>query len=233
MMISAAAIKERLSQKGAVISGIAPAERFAKAPRGFHPQDILPECKSIVVFGLQFPSGVTKAHTNAPYTLVRNYLVAQTDQISVELMNELEREGLTAIPIPCAEPYEFWDAAARHGRGILSLKHAAVLAGLGVMGKNTLLINETYGNMLWLGAILLSAALEPDPLYEETICPEGCHVCLDVCPAKAMDGVTISQKLCRAKMCRESEGGGFIYDCNRCRIACPHFRGKRNAAAVS
>ena len=105
--------------------------------------------------------------------------------------------------------------------GILSLKHAAVLAGLGKMGKNTLLVNERFGNMLWLGAVLVSAELEPDPLAGYEGCHQKCTICLDVCPQHALDGVTIDQKRCRTRSISSTDGGGWVLACNLCRKACP------------
>ena len=45
--------------------------------------------------------------------------------------------------------------------GYISLKHAAEIAGLGVIGKNYLLTNPQYGNLIWLSAILTNAELTP------------------------------------------------------------------------
>ena len=40
-----------------------------------------------------------------------------------------------AVPIPADGPVEYWDEEELEGRGILSMKHAAVNAGLGTLGK--------------------------------------------------------------------------------------------------
>lgn len=79
----------------------------------------------------------------------------------------LERlSGRFAVPLPADSPYEYWDAEQMEGRGLLSMKHAAVLAGLGTLGKSTLLLNEAYGNLLTLGAILTEFDLASDPPEE-------------------------------------------------------------------
>ena len=224
-MISSRTIKKRAIQCGADICGVAPVARFADAPKGFHPCDIYPDCRSVVVFASHFPLSTLQAKTNAPYTLVRNRMVDKLDWISFHVSGELETEGVVSVPIPSAEPYEYWDAGRNHGRGILSLKHAGVLAGLGVFGKNTLLINERFGNMIWLGAILMSIDLEPDPIASYEGCISGCTVCIDSCPQHALDGITIDQKLCRERSISYTYGGGWVLSCNICRKICPYHKG--------
>jgi len=224
-MISSRTIKKKAIQYGADICGVAPVARFVDAPKGFHPCDIYPDCRSVVVFASHFPLSTLQAKTNAPYTLVRNKMVDKLDWISFHVSGELETEGVVSVPIPSAEPYEYWDAGRNHGRGILSLKHAGVLAGLGVLGKNTLLINEKFGNMIWLGAILVSIDLEPDPIASYEGCISGCTVCIDSCPQHALDGITIDQKLCRERSNSCTDGGGWVLSCNICRKVCPYHKG--------
>lgn len=213
-------IKEFVCSLGADTCGIANIERFCDAPEGFHPKDIFPDAKSVIVIGKQNPKGLFSVKTNVPYTLVRNKLFELLDNISFSLTYKLEGEGYTAIPIPAGEPYEFWDAENRHGRGILSLKHAGQLAGLGRIGKNTLLAGKKYGNRLWLGAVITDMVLEPDTMAEK-LCPENCRICIEACPKSALDGITIDQKKCREICASVTEGGGLIYSCNICRKVCP------------
>jgi epoxyqueuosine reductase QueG len=224
-MVSSRTIKKKIIQYGADICGVAPVARFVNAPNGFHPCDIYPDCRSVVVFASRFPLGTLQAKTNAPYTLVRNRMVDKLDGISCHVSGELKEEGVVSIPIPSAEPYEYWDAGRNHGRGIVSLKHAGVLAGLGVLGKNTLLINERFGNMIWLGAILVSVDLEPDPIAFYEGCISSCTLCIDSCPQHALDGITIDQKLCRERSTSYTRGGGWVLSCNICRKVCPYHKG--------
>jgi len=221
-MINSKIVKERVVQKGADICGIVPAARFADAPKGFHPCDIYPDCKSVIVFASHFPASTLQARTNVPYTFTRNMMVNKMDLISFHLSSELEREGITSISIPSAEPYEYWDSDRTHGRGILSLKHAGFLSGLGVLGKNTLLINDRYGNMIWLGAILVPVELEPDPIASYEGCIPECTLCIDSCPQHALDGITIDQKRCRERSISCTDGGGWVLSCNICRRVCPN-----------
>jgi epoxyqueuosine reductase len=147
-------IKEIVFQLGADVCGIANIDRFKNAPEGFHPFDILSDAVSVIIFGKQFPKGTFISKSTAPYTLVRDRLTQDTDNLALKLSLKIEEKGNNAVPIPSSEPYEYWDLQRRHGRGIISLKHSAELAGLGNIGKNTLLINEKYGNRLWLGGVI-------------------------------------------------------------------------------
>jgi epoxyqueuosine reductase len=230
LVITADHVKTKAASLGADLCGIASASAFTGAPAGFRPADIFPACRSVVVFACRFPSGSLDAKTLSPYTLVRNQLAHRLDSIAFDLALFLEREGASAVPVPSSEPYDSWNAERREGRGILSLKHAAVLAGLGRMGKNTLLINEKFGNMTWLGAVLASADWPSDPAVSEPCCPDGCSLCLDACPQSALDGVTLRQKACREIAYTATEGGGTVIACNRCRTVCPAREGFQRAS---
>ncbi len=223
--IKAEKIKGRATTLGTDLCGIAPVERFADAPAGFHPTDVVAGCKSVIVMAVRFPVSTLAASSPAAYTFVRNRLADKLDSITFQISSELESRGCCAVPIPSSEPYDYWDDSRRHGQGIISLKHAAVRAGLGQMGKNTLLINNKLGNMLWLGAVLLDKELEADPLAGYQACRPECSLCLEACPAKALDGISIDQRKCRAISAKYTEGGGGVYTCNLCRKICPRHQG--------
>lgn len=218
-------LKQRAIALGTDLCGIAPIDRFSHAPAGFHPSDILPDCQSVIAVAAKFPGSTLKGNSQAAYTFVRHRLVDKLDSITFHLAEELETAGYEAIPIPSSEPYEAWDSERSHGQGILSLKHAAVLAGLGKMGKNTLLVNNQFGNLLWLGAVLTDAKFTADPVAEYLTCPESCRICLTACPAQALDGVSIKQKKCRSISGKFTDGGGYVLACNVCRKICPNYQG--------
>jgi len=223
--INAADIKRRTADLGADLCGIAPVERFADAPTGFHPTDVLGTCRSVIVIAERFPTGILASPSAAAYTFAIFKAADRIDAIAYRIASELDRLGGSAVAVPSRDPYDYWDDSRRHGQGILSLKHAAVRAGLGRMGKNTLLVNDKLGNMLCLGAVLVDKELEDDPVATYGTCRPDCRICLDACPAKALDGVTINQRKCRSVCGKQTPGGGFVYACNLCRRICPHHLG--------
>jgi len=218
-------IKCRARNLGVDLCGIASVDLFADAPSGFHPTDIIKECKSVIVMALRFPISTLSATSQAAYTFVRNRLVEKIDFITFQISSELEDIRCCAVPIPSSDPYDYWDDSRKHGQGVLSLKHAAVRAGLGHMGKNTLLINDQLGNMIWLGAVLIDKELEPDLMATYQVCIPHCRICLNSCPINALDGTTIVQSKCRSISAKYTEGGGGVYACNICRKLCPQYKG--------
>jgi len=100
------------------------------------------------------------------------------------------------------------------------MKHAAVQAGLGSLGKNTLFISKHYGNMVILGAILTNLTL-PSDMVSENICITNCNKCAESCPVQAIANGTVNQKLCRENTYNKTERGFDTVDCNKCRVVCP------------
>jgi epoxyqueuosine reductase len=213
-------IKEKVRGLGADIVGIAPVGRFADAPQGFKPQDIFADARSVIVYAKRVPATTLAAQSPIPYTLVNSFMTNIVDNLSIELSLWLEDQGAGAVMIPSDDPYEHWEPERSYGRAILSLRHAGWLAGLGFLGRSTLLINEKYGNMIQLGAMLTDNELEPDALTDG-VCPEDCRLCIENCPPSALDGKTVNQKLCRPISNHVNEKGFTIKKCNTCRSVCP------------
>ncbi len=224
-MYDAVFIKETILNMGADLCGIAPAERFSEAPEGFKPVDIFKECKSVIVFAKRVPGSSLNISSCIPYTHVNNVLTQVVDELGIEISMKLESQGIKAVPVPSNDPYEYWEAENSFGRAILSMKHAAFLAGLGGLGKSTLLINKDFGNMIQIGAVLVDMELEGDPLAEYRVCPPNCSICIDSCPQEALDGETVSQKLCRPASNFKHEKGYILKKCNICRRVCPNYLG--------
>jgi epoxyqueuosine reductase len=62
-----------------------------------------------------------------------------------------------------------------------SLRYGAVAAGLGRLGWSGNLITKDYGSAVYLGGVLTTAPLEPDPLLDENPCNK-CKTCWKACP---------------------------------------------------
>jgi epoxyqueuosine reductase len=223
-MATALTIREHIHQLGADVCGIAAVARFEAAPRGFHPCDLFDHCQSVIVFGKALPQGTLEVSPRLLYLKAMGECLAELDRMSFLASRWIEDCGGGAVPLPSDAPHEFWDAERQTARGLLSLKHAAVEAGLGEIGKSTLLLNPTWGNRLMLGCVLTDLELPSDPVAPASLCPTHCRICLNSCPMRALDGVTIDQSRCRQLVYGFNAKGYAICNCNICRRTCPNAR---------
>lgn len=111
--------------------------------------------------------------------------------------------------------------------------HAAASAGLGVIGKNGLLITPKYSSYVFLGALFTDMVL-PSVTHEVQSC-EGCGVCLKKCPSR--DGVCLSS-LTQKKgdltkqeesLIRESQ---CVWGCDVCQEVCPHTERAKKSGSI-
>jgi epoxyqueuosine reductase len=224
-VLTAKEIKSITIGLGADQCGIANVERFDGAPDGFHPCDIFSKCKSVVVFLKRMPADAINAKNPVVYSHTANMLYNLLNTIGLDLCLAIEKQGIHAVPVPTDVPYLHWEAQNKHGMGIISLRHSAYNAGLGILGRNTLLINRELGNLVYIGAVLVDFAVEPDPIADDFDCPPNCSLCLEACPVQALNGITVIQKLCREHSSLEHPRGWDIYTCARCRQVCLYRNG--------
>jgi len=219
-------IKQLILDCGADVCGIAAIDRFASAPAGFSPTDIFAQCRSVIVFGIALPKGLAMVSPRLVYAHYNSLICGQVDAVALKGAKLLEQQyHACAVPMPCDSPYDYWEADTMTGRGLISMKHAAAAAGLGALGKNSMLLNARYGNMLTLGAILCDLPLQSDPLAE-SICIKGCSKCIDSCPVHAIGTDTVNQLLCRRNTYSKTARGFDTVECDRCRTVCPMRFGK-------
>ena len=214
-------IKQILTNLGADFCGIALIDRFNESPEGFNPADTLPSCKSVVVFGKKYLKGTLDCKNMIPYTVVRNILSNILDIMAVNFCNAMENNNIIAVPLGTVDP-TLHDEKTNRFRNVISVKHAGVLAGLGYIGKNSLLITPEYGNMVWLTAVLMNIEIEPDKLITAN-CPENCFLCIENCPVNAIkkDSPEIDQLKCFGHAYQIKNGGDLQIKCNTCRTICP------------
>lgn len=204
------------------VCGIGAIERFGNAPKGFSPTDIYDKCKSVIAFGVALPRGLMQVEPRLLYGHFNGAVsCAKVDEIAFFGAKEIERRfGGTAVPVPCDEPNEYWEPENLTAKGVLSMKHAAVLCGIGQLGKSSLLLNPKFGNLLTIGVIFTDMELESDEPCEN-ICMDGCSRCVDSCPVYAIENGSVRQERCRPNTYGKTARGFATVDCNKCRGVCP------------
>lgn len=219
--LSAEYLKKFAIENGADFVGIASPDRFDGAPEGHHPVDLLKEVRSIIVCGNVVSTGALLSSRTLYHKVVEmTYL--QLDQIALKISREVEKNGGLAVQISTHTPYYYWEEERQYGRGELSIKHAAVAAGLGKIGKSSIFISNEYGILTRLVCILTNIELVPDLLTDWEPCSEDCNLCLDSCPVNAIKQDYIcEQALCRKNIFKKTLRGIQFEDCRECLRVCP------------
>ena len=225
-MINSKSVKEIMCSLGADLCGIASIDRFGDAPKGYHPLDVMPSCKSVISFGCRFPVGALQCNTPTVYTRIRNSITPKMDAIALNFCIEMEKHGVVCVPIPTNESQ--WDESTSRWRSVVSQKHAAQAAGLGTIGRHSLLITPEFGSMVWLGAVLCNQELEPD-ILKENICTD-CNLCVKICPVNALKEKDLNQGKCwEYAFGDDEEKKTWMISCHKCRDICPYNLGSKNS----
>ncbi len=152
------------------------------------------------------------------YALGRDYhklMRKRLTQLGKEVSELAENHGFRA----------FVDSAPVLERGI------AENAGMGWIGKNTMLINAKSGSYFFLGELFTNLPLPVDPPQQTMHCG-SCSACLDLCPTSAfIEPHVLDARKCISYLTIEYDGiideelrplmGNRIYGCDDCQMVCP------------
>jgi epoxyqueuosine reductase len=194
------------------------------ADRRAHPNAMWPGARSAIVLGVNYgPDHDPLAILEAP-TLGAISVYAQGDDYHELIKARLKALGRWLQARFGGELKVFVDTAP------LLEKPLAERAGLGWQGRHTNLVSREFGSWLFLGSILTTLELAPDP--PEPMACGTCHACLDICPTKAFPApFQLDARRCISYLTIELKGpiphefreslGNRIYGCDDCLAVCP------------
>src|SRR6266849_2236802 len=153
--------------------------------------------------------------------------------------HEVLRERLDALVESLRERFTGpFEARAYVDTGPVQERVLAKYAGLGWLGKNTLLLNQMLGSFFFLGVILTTLDLEPTLGVNESPPPDlcgNCRRCLDACPTQAfVEPYVMDARKCISYLTIELRGsipevfrepmGNHVFGCDICQDVCPWNR---------
>jgi epoxyqueuosine reductase len=192
------------------------------AERRRHPAKLWPSVRSIVVLGMSYAPAHDPLAILAERSRAAVSCYAQCTDYHEVVRSALKR--VAASLAATAEVKIFVDTAP------LMEKPLGQAAGVGWQGKHTNLVSREFGSWLFLGVILTTAELEPDPA-ERDHCG-SCRRCLDVCPTRAFPApYQLDARRCIAYLTIEHKGhipaefrraiGNRVFGCDDCLAVCP------------
>ena len=213
-----------------------------------HPESILPNCKSLAVLARPYP-----AH---PWTIRnksdRTRPLSTDSSVDPKQLNLQNTGTIGSYASPhcdyhtsirndlkplLAELKKMFPAA--HSRIVVDTaplleRDYARTAGLGWIGKNTLLLNKKLGSYFFLSAILTEIDLCKNMMEQAPALSHcgSCQACIDACPTEAIRAPYIlDANRCISYWTIEHKGdippemresiGPWIFGCDACQIVCP------------
>ncbi len=194
--------------------------------RRLSPAAALPGCRSIIVVSLRY-AGPPKPDPDPLRATVASY-AAGPDYHGVfeERLADLADFVGQQVPDAGTKPYVDYGP-------VLERDHAQ-RAGLGWIGKNTMLIDPKAGSYLLLGELLTTVPLPPDPPFTADRCGT-CEACIPACPTGAIRAPRmLDASLCISYLTIELRGpiperlrpliGNRVFGCDICQEVCPWNR---------
>ncbi|MCL4371181.1 MAG: hypothetical protein M1380_09785 [Chloroflexi bacterium] len=232
---------------GADLVAAVPVVELEGVTRGYRPEELVPGARSVVVIALKMVDAIwdrLQGKKDFFSDVLRNYLASynypQLDHLAIRTARFLEDEGYAAFPVdgPSAGRVRHLDADSEEratplqtallsqGKGIwdtpFAFKPIAAAAGLGVIGKNSLVISPEYGPRVRFVCVVTDAELERTRAAAVgnpgEICG-SCHLCIDSCPVGAL---SFDEQTSRPSIDRAACNTYMDYcQCALCQAVCP------------
>lgn len=195
-----------------------------------HPDELVPGTLRVVSLRMDYLPGDTQMaqRLNEPeqayvsrYALGRDYhklIRKRLQQLAERIQQQIGPFGYRA----------FVDSAPVLEKAI------AEKAGLGWIGKNTLVLNRKAGSYFFLGELFVDLPLPVDAPHASEHCGR-CSACMDICPTAAFAGpYVLDARRCISYLTIELKGsipeelrapiGNRVFGCDDCQIVCPWNR---------
>lgn len=187
-------------------------------------QQKLPGCRSVVVVARNYQTEPPPRPANSGrvscYAWGRDY-------------HRVLRKPLQRLAAAISEAAGGAETCCCIDSGPVLEKFWAARAGVGWIGKNSLVLRRDLGSWFFLGVVLTTAELAPDPAIPDYC--GSCRACIDACPTDAI----IEERVVDARRCisyhtienrdevpasLHRPTGDWVFGCDICQDVCPWNR---------
>lgn len=189
----------------------------------FDASKLVEGARSVVVCGVSYLSELSRGYPEGWRTKVASYALNRDYHLTIKEMLVALAERLKQHT-PQLKFRAFTDSAP------LAEKSYACRAGLGWIGRNSLLVTPEYGSFVLLGELVVNEEVDEYDVPREFIGCGECRRCIEACPNGAIsEHRFIDTRRCIS--CRTIEpmvGGeqidldGWIFGCDACQSVCPY-----------
>lgn len=218
--------------------GYAGEMKYLSDPRRADAEAVLPGVRSVIVCALNYNSAAPRSTEAIPADASRERGWISRYAWGKDYHDVL-RERLQALQGALCERFaQPFDARFYVDTGPINERVFAKYAGLGWIGKNTLLLNAKLGSWFFLGVMFTTLELSPSLASSQLSPPDlcgSCTKCLDACPTGALvEPYLLDARLCISYLSIELRGsipaglrestGRHVFGCDICQDVCPWNR---------
>lgn len=189
------------------------------------PRELLADAQSVVCLSARYAASQHESSAPAGFGRVARYARGADYHRVLGVPLKALESWLVEQGGPQTMTRRFCDA------GPLLERAFAARAGLGFVGKNTMLINPAEGSWMFLAAIVTNIEMEPDLPISGTC--GRCTRCLDACPTQALrEPYVLDSRRCVSNLTIERRGefseeesrwlGDWVFGCDICQEVCPY-----------
>jgi epoxyqueuosine reductase len=236
-VVRAEKFPELAQYKDWLAEGYAGEMKYLNDPRRQDPELVMENVRSVIVCSLNY-------NTEAPYSVSAAAKIADGKpqgwisryawgddyhQVIWTKLNQLAAEMHNRFDVP-------FQTRGYADTGPIAERVFAKHAGLGWIGKNTLLLNRELGSWFFLGVLITTLELAPSLGPEDALIPDlcgTCRRCIDACPTEALlETRVMDARRCISYLTIELRGaipeefreamGWQVYGCDICQDVCPY-----------
>lgn len=187
-----------------------------------HIKNYFDSCKSIIAVGIPYAEGYKKINVHDKGLL---------SVVSYGLDYHVKIKNLLTDFVSKIKEYVSFEHRIIVDTSPLLDREICKNAGIGMYGKNSMLISDTYGSFINLGYILTDIEIDCDNIVKNVDICNNCGICINSCPNKAIiKGGVINTKRCVSYLTQTKDYipleyrknmTNHIYGCDACQLACP------------